>query len=537
MRACALVSHAQYRLALLGAALVASLLPGCSKKEAAEKSPAAQAKTQSAQVTAVAAGTKTLAQKVEVTGALNTLNDVTVGAKVAGKIVAVYFREGDHVTQGQVVAEQDAADLHAQYDQAYANYLGAQSRLAQARTTLSGAITTLQYTRDQTAAAIKSADAALRAAKEQAAIVKQGARRQEREQAVENRDAAKADRDRARADLDRAGAEERRTAADLKRYQDLAKQDAIAPQQLDQARAASESATAAYTSAQAAYTSADARYRSAIQALSLIEEGSRPEDIRRAQASVDQAAQALATAQSNSDQIKMRADDVENARAGVRVAEATVKQTKAAVDLAQQGLVDARLVSPITGVVAERKVEPGMQLGAGKDAMRIVALNTIYFDAQLSEGQYAQVRVGQPVDVRVDALPNAAFKGTIAKIFPVASATARSFTVRITIPNTNNQLRPNLFARGSITTAVHKNAVIVPSEAVLNNTGKEGRLFVLNGDKAEERKVTLGIATIHEIEVTAGVKPGEKVVTVGQGQIQNGDKVQLSGQAEPTARE
>ena len=119
-----------------------------------------------------------------------------------------------------------------------------------------------------------------------------------------------------------------------------------------------------------------------------------------------------------------------------------------------------------------------MQLGAGKDVLRIVALNVIYFDAQLSETQYADVHVGQPVDVHVDALPGSSFRGTISKIFPVASATARSFTVRVTIANIGNKLRPNLFARGQITTAVHSNALIVPREAVLDINGSNGHVFI-----------------------------------------------------------
>jgi HlyD family secretion protein len=522
------------RAALYGAAAVACLAAaGCKPKPSGERAPLLQpARSQAAtQVVATPVATRTITQKIDVTGALNTLNDVTVGVKIAGKIAAVYFREGDRVRAGQIVAQQDTADLKAQYDQAYANYLSAQSKLAQAQVALHNAETTVQWTRDQTTSAVKQAQAALAAAREQAAVVKEGARTQERQQAQENVDAAKSDRDRAKADLDRAAAEKRRTAADLKRYQDLAKQDAIAPQQLDQAQAAADSADAAYTSGQAAYSSSDARYRSAVQALSLVQEGSRPEDLRRAQATVDQAQQMLVAARSNRDQVTMRANDVENARANIRAGQAGVEQAKAALDLARQGLSDASIVSPITGIVAERKAEPGMQLGAGKDVMRIVALSTIYFDAQLSENQYAQVHVGQPVDVRVDAVPGVRFAGTVSKIFPVASATARSFTVRITLSNEGGKLRPNLFARGEITLATHRNALVVPREAVLDINGSTGHVFVVAGDVAEDRKVTIGIETIRDIEITSGLQKGDRVVTVGQSSLQTGDRILMPNAA------
>ncbi len=524
-------------LVCLSAAIGVGLC-GCGPKQpAGESNPPLQAakSTAATQVAVTPIGTRTITQTIDVTGALNTLNDVTVGAKIAGKIAAVYFREGDHVRAGQIVAQQDPADLRAQYDQAYANYLTAQSKVAQAIVALQNAQTNLQLTKDQTAVAVKQAQAALSAAKEQASVVRLGARKQEREQAQENVDAASAERDRAKADLDRAAAEMRRTAADLKRYQDLAKQDAIAPQQLDQATAAAESAEAARVSGEAAYSSADARFRSAKQALSLVQEGSRPEDIRRAQAATDQAQQALVAARSNRDQITLRANDVENARVGIRSAGAGVKQAKAAMDLARQGLNDASIVSPITGIVAERKVEPGMQLGAGKDVMRIVALNTIYFDGQLSETQYSQVHAGQAVDVRVDAIPGVKYAGVISKIFPIASPTARSFTIRIALSNAAGKLRPNLFARGQIMLATHTNALVAPRDAVLDINGTTGHVFVAAGDHAEERKVTLGIENMREIEITSGLQKGDKVVTVGQASLQDGDKILAQGGSASTS--
>ena len=505
---------------------------GCKPKQAGgEKSTTLQPakSTAASQVVVTPVAERTISRTIDVTGALNTLNDVTVGAKIAGKIAAVYFREGDHVSTGQIVAQLDTADLKAQFDQAYANYLAAQSKVSQARTALRTAQTTLQWTKDQTASAVRQAQSSLNAAKEQAAVVKQGARQQERQQAQENVDAAKSDRERAKADLDRSDAERRRTVADLKRYQDLAKQDAIAPQQLDQAKAAAESAEAAHASGEAAYSTADARYRSAIQGLSLVQEGSRPEDIRRAQDAVDQTQQALITARSNRDQVTMRMNDVDSARGGIRSADAGVKQAKAAMDMARQGLNDASIISPINGVVAERKAEPGVQIGAGKDIMRIVALNTIYFDGQLSETQFAQVRVGQPVDVRVDAVPGAKYAGIVSKIFPVASATARSFTIRITLSNSGGRLRPNLFARGQITLATHRDAIVAPREAVLDINGTSGHVFVISGDHAEERKVTVGIENMREIEILSGLEKTDKVVTVGQASLQSGDKVSASG--------
>jgi RND family efflux transporter MFP subunit len=166
-------------------------------------------------------------------------------------------------------------------------------------------------------------------------------------------------------------------------------------------------------------------------------------------------------------------------------------------------------------------------LGAGKDVARIVALDSIYFDAQLSETQYANIRIGQPVLVTVDALPGRTYQAAVTKIYPVASSTARSLTVRISLRNPDNSLRPQLFARGQIVLATHPNALVVPREVVLDYDGKTGRLFVVVNKKAEERKVKTGFATLAVVEILDNLQEGDNVVTVGQAQLQNGDKVEV----------
>ena len=530
-------SKAQTTLGIvcLVAMVLGASLAGCGKKEAVdeEKIPkAASSKTPVAktplQVSVVTAVSKSISQSVDVTGTLSTLNDVTVGAKLAGKIAAVYAREGDAVRAGQLVAQMDTADSKAQFDQANANYLSSLSKLEQSRVMLRNAKTNLQLTKDQTASALKQAQAGLNSAKEQFAIVQNGARTQEIQISKDNSEAAKADRDRAKFDLTRAESEQKRTAGDLKRYQDLSKQDAISAQALDQASAAADSAAAAYSSAVEGFNASDSRYRSSLQSLSLIQEGSRKEDIRKAQAAVDQAKQMVLTAQSNRDNIKLRELDVQNDIAGINLADAGARQMRAALALAQQNLNDTRIVSPIEGVVAERKVEPGTQIGAGKDIMRLVALRAIFYDAQVSETQYSLIHPGQTVAVRVDALSGKVFNGNVSKIFPVASPTARSFTVRIAIPNQTGTLRPNLFARGQIVVDTHQNAIVAPHDAILDSDGKKGRVFVINGKKAEARKVTIGISSLGETEITSGVQAGDKLILTGLAQMQDGDEVQVS---------
>ncbi len=479
----------------------AVLMGGCKRPADPAASPAKTAAVnQGALISVTPVKTGSISSIAELTGSLTSEHDVTVGVKASNRMSAVYAREGDVVHAGQIIAQQDTTDLKNQLDQQQANLISARTKLEQAKVAYDNAKTTLSLTDAQTKSAALQANAALQAAKDAAAIVKKGSRDQEKQQAKENVAAAQADRDKAR--------------SDLKRYQDLYRQQAVSAQQLDQAQATADSA--------------DARFNSAQQAYSLTEEGSRPEEIRRANSAVEQANQTLITAQANRDQVTLRKADVDTAKAGILSAQAGVRQAEAAVRLAQQAIRDASIVSPIEGVVAERKVEPGMQVATAKpDVMRIVSLDDIYFDAQLSESQYASVLEGQTVDISVDALPGQKFVGKVKKIFPVANSSARSFTVRIAIANERHMLRPSMFARGQIVLQMHKNALLVPRDTVLDILGDNGRIVIANGDTAEVRKVKIGFTSNNEIEIVSGVKAGEKVVTVGQSQLQDGDKIQI----------
>lgn len=493
--------------------------------------PAAPIVTPAAQKTAILVTTapavrRSISDTANITGALNSLNDVTVGIKNAGKIVAVYAREGDMVHAQQPVAQQDTTDLQSQLQQQLANLHSAQSKLEQAQAAYDSAKTNLALTDATTKSAVDQARAGLKSAQDSLILLKRGARPQELEQSRKNIDAAQADLDSAKADQNQA-------VSDLKRYQDLRAAGAISAQQLDQARTTK-------LAADARVNSSLAHLEAAKQAYNLQQEGAQPEDINRSQAAVDQAQQVLQSAISNRSQVDLRRADLETARTNIDAARAGIQQAQAQVAVSQQALRDSVIRSPIEGMVAERKVEPGMQVAITKpDVMRIVDLSAIYFDGQLSQTQYSEVHPGQSVTVMVDAIPGRIFQGTVSKIYPVASTTARSFTVRISIRNEGKLLRPQMFARGQITLGTHRNAVVIPREAVLDmqddGTKRTGSVFVVENSKAHKVSVTLGYTNTIEDEILSGVKAGDAVVTVGQAQIQEGDPVQVSKNAVSTS--
>ncbi|NLI01268.1 MAG: efflux RND transporter periplasmic adaptor subunit [Chthonomonadales bacterium] len=510
------------RLALAAVMALAVSVSGCGRRP--QMAEPASAEPAGVPVTVEPARSGTIVQSVEVTGSLVALQDVTVGARLAGKVGAVHLRAGDPVQSGQIVAMMDVSDYRAQLASAQASLESALTRQGQAdalaeqaTNQVKQAETNLTLTDRSTRAGLEVAKAALASAEQALAVIRQGARAQEREQAEQQVRAA-------RANLNKA-------AADLKRMESLANEQAISASQLDQVRTA--------------YEAAEASYRSAQETLSLVKEGARREDIRRAELAVDQAREGLKKAEADREMVELRKADVANARAGLRSAKAgveaavqAVRQARAAVTLANNNMQGAYVRSPISGYVAARMAEPGQQVGAGAPILRIVSPESVYFQATLSETQYQEVRPGQRVNVTIDALPDLKLTGRVTRILPVASAAARSFTLRVDFDRHDPRLRPEMFARGSVVTGVHSDAVLINKDAVVFDASNGSASVFVVGDasKATRRKVRLGYINSHTAEVLSGLKAGESVVIVGQSGLQDGDVVAVkqasAGQAE-----
>ena len=215
-----------------------------------------------------------------------------------------------------------------------------------------------------------------------------------------------------------------------------------------------------------------------------------------------------------------RQEEVDTAQAGVAMAQATLAY-------ARQQLANAYIRTPIAGTVSSRLAEPGQMASPGVPLIDIVALNTVYFEATISEMEMDKVKVGQPVQVEVDALPGRKFTGSVLKIFPTADTKTRQFIIRIAIENRIGDLKPGMFARGSIEVARHTDTVVIPKDALISD-GKGQAVYTVVGGAAQLRPVTVGFETREEVEILSGVSPGDELVVVGQDNLSDGVKVNVA---------
>ncbi|MFN4178921.1 MAG: efflux RND transporter periplasmic adaptor subunit [Armatimonadota bacterium] len=294
----------------------------------------------------------TVPEKQTFTGTVASSLKADISAKIMGKVLAVYVREGDKVKAGQVLVQIDNSDLLAQVRQAEAS-------VSAIRAALSQAIIALEIQRTQSQTRIEQAKAELNQALEQLSIVKEGARRQEKAQADEAVKQAQAAYERAKEAVQMAETELQQAREGVKQAEaglEAAKQqlalmrEGFRKQQIAQAEAAFKQAEANLKVAQATYErfkplaeqgvitkqrfdeitlqleSAKAQYESAKQQLSMMQEGFRSQEIRQAEENVRQAEAALRIAK----------ERVKTAEAAYRERLSALKQAEAALKAAEQ---------------------------------------------------------------------------------------------------------------------------------------------------------------------------------------------------------
>jgi len=212
-------------------------------------------------------------------------------------------------------------------------------------------------------------------------------------------------------------------------------------------------------------------------------------------------------------------------QSGVILQSIQMKQVSLAI--ANQQLKDTliRVPTPTTPIpdaegkvayaITHRLVAEGSYVRVGGEVCKAVIDRPLKLRVPVPEHHGGEIQVGQKVDVVVSAFP-APFSGTVARINPAIDASNRTFEVEIRIPNADGKLKPGGFARASIHTRLDAKAATVPLEAIVQFAGIT-KIFVVEGDRAKEMPVSLGVESTDFVEIIQPViAPGAMVVISGQ---------------------
>jgi len=222
-------------------------------------------------------------------------------------------------------------------------------------------------------------------------------------------------------------------------------------------------------------------------------------------------------------------------------AQATYDQANAGIAKTEAIISQKTVRAPFDGVLGVRHVEVGQFLTAGTQIVTLTDLSTLYANFTVTEKGSAMLNVGQTVRVAVDAYPGRQFEGKITTIEPQISTDTRNIIVQATIENPDHILKPGMFATTTVVLPDKPAVVTVPETAVdytlygdsvyliTEKKADDGtssltavRTFVRTGDRFDGRAV-----------INSGLKPGDRVVAVGQLKLQSGAAVAISSYPAP----
>ena len=232
---------------------------------------------------------------------------------------------------------------------------------------------------------------------------------------------------------------------------------------------------------------------------------------------------------------KQTLDDTEAryqaAQAQLDLARAQSTQSNARLEELRINMTNTVIVSPVNGFIARRSADPGAFVGQNAPVVEVVDIGRVRLVANIVEKDLSQIQAGDDTRVEVDAYPGEVFSGRIARVSPVLDPATRTASMEIEIPNPGFRLKPGMYARVSITTEERQEALVVPSEAVIDLGGRRGVFVAADDNTVMYRPVTVGIEEQVQIEILTGLAEGDRVVTTGARAVRDGDQVMPAGSA------
>ena len=321
---------------------------------------------------------------------------------------------------------------------------------------------------------------------------------------------------------------------------------------------------------------AKGNYESLQNQLGELENGSRPEEVARAKANLEQAKadlenarvnlervgglhkegvvppQDLDNAQARYDGQKARVDslnrDYELYRIGPRhevinAMRGRVAQARGEMALRETYLDATVIRAPISGTILERVVEQGEFLttgfvgdrGAKGFVVSMADLNDLQVELDISQDDFAKLFMGQKAIVTTDAFPDRKYDGVIAEMSPEANRQKATVQVKVQILKPDSFLRPEMNARAAFVAkqAAEKKEgppppprIVIPNAAIRDDSGKKSIFIVLEG-KAIERTIKVGNPTSKGVEVADGLIGGEEIVLNPPANLKDGDRIQI----------
>lgn len=251
--------------------------------------------------------------------------------------------------------------------------------------------------------------------------------------------------------------------------------------------------------------------------------------LANAAASADLAALNLKRAQD------LRTKDT-NSQSDLDASEAQARQTAANVTVIQATIAKKTIRAPFSGRLGIREVNLGQFLKGGTAVVSLQALDPIFVNFSMPQQDVIDLKVGQAVQVMIDAYPGTVFNGTVNAINSKVDDANRNVQVQATLANADERIKPGMFASVDVVLPEEDHFITLPQTAITYNP--YGNSVYVVEDKGRDASgqplravrqqfVELGAQRGDQVAVLKGVKPGDELVTAGQLKLRNGSPVEI----------
>ncbi len=220
--------------------------------------------------------------------------------------------------------------------------------------------------------------------------------------------------------------------------------------------------------------------------------------------------------------------DLQQARAGYEAAVAQLAAARAGEAAADEQARRANVVAPFDGDVSARTVNEGEAVAVGTVLLTVVDPGILELNGTVPVEQAVGLRPGMPVEFTLDGYANRVFKGSVARVEPVASAATRQVGVYVRLPNADGAVVGGLYAVGRIITGKDHQGTVVPLTA-LRGAGQDAYVWAIRNGKATKQNVTVGARDERRgwVEILTGVNAGETIVAA-PGDLADGAVVRIA---------
>ena len=174
------------------------------------------------------------------------------------------------------------------------------------------------------------------------------------------------------------------------------------------------------------------------------------------------------------------------------------------------------IVAPAAGIVTEIAARPGMNVAAGAPLFTLSSLDNVWVVAEVPERDAAGIAAGRQAQIGFSALPGESFTGKVEFVYPDVAAGTRTASVRIALANPQGRLRPGMLASVRFATGPLREALWVPSEAVIQTGSRNVVVVADDGNRFRAQDVVTGVERDGRSEIRSGLAAGQKIVASGQ---------------------